>query len=232
LPIGNRLLASLPREDFLLLVRHLREIPMQQGQMLEEPGRPIDAVYFPQSGMISLIVRMPEDSAVEVGMVGREGAVGMAAGLGSGVSFISALVQVSGTALCISASRFRAAAGQSARIRDLIVRYAELQLGVIQQTAACNALHDVSARLCRWLLQTSDKIESDSIPFTHEFLAEMLGVRRSTISEIASRLQDEGIIRTHRGQFQVLRREELKKKSCACYEILRGYVDRLLPPQA
>lgn len=204
---------------------------MQQGHMLEEPGRAIDAVYFPQSGMISLIVRLPEDSTVEVGTVGREGAVGMTAGLGSGVSFISALVQVAGTALCISASRFRAAAGQSARIRDLIVRYAELQLGQIQQTAACNALHDVSARLCRWLLETSDKIESDSIPFTHEFLAEMLGVRRSTVSEIASRLQDAGIIHTHRGHFQVLSREELKKKSCACYDILRGYVDRLLPPQ-
>jgi CRP-like cAMP-binding protein len=232
LPTQNRLLASLPREDLLLLARHLREVPLQQGQVLEEPGRPIDAVYFPQSGMISLIVRMPEDSAVEVGAVGCEGAVGMVVGLASGVSFISALVQVSGTALCISASRFRAAAGQSSRIRDLIVRHAELQLGQIEQTAACNALHDVSARLCRWLMQTSDKIESDSIPFTHEFLAEMLGVRRSTVSEIASRLQDAGIIHTHRGHIEVLKRDALKKRTCDCYEILRRYVDRLLPPQA
>lgn len=172
----------------MLMARHLREIRIQQGEMLEEPGRSVDAVYFPRSGMISLIVQMPEDSSVEVGTVGSEGAVGMAAGLGSRVSFICALVQVSGSALCIPASRFRAAAGQSERIRDLIVTYSELQLGQIQQTAACNALHDVSGRLCRWLLQTSDKIESDTIPFTHEFLASMLGVRRPTVSQIASEL--------------------------------------------
>jgi CRP-like cAMP-binding protein len=155
--------------------------------MLEEAGRPIDAVYFPQTGMISLIVQMPEDTAVEVGTIGSEGAVGITAGLGSRISFITAMVQVSGTSLGISASRFRAAAGQSSRIRDLIVRHAELQLGQVQQTAACNALHEVSARLCRWLLQTNDKIASDTIPFTHEFLANMLGVRRSTISQIAEK---------------------------------------------
>jgi CRP-like cAMP-binding protein len=117
LEIRNRLLAS------LRIARHLREVPIEQGEMLEEPGHSVDAIYFPQTGMISLIVHMPEDSSVEVGTVGSEGAVGMAVGLGSRISFISALVQVSGIAVCIPASRFRAAAGQSARIRDLIVRY-------------------------------------------------------------------------------------------------------------
>src|SRR5262249_45341325 len=107
--------------------------------------------------MISLIVQMPEDSAIEVGTIGSEEAVGITAGLGSRISFITAMVQVSGASLCISASRFRAAAGQSARVRDIIVRYAEVQLDQVQQTAACNALHEASARLCRWLLQTSDK---------------------------------------------------------------------------
>jgi CRP-like cAMP-binding protein len=198
--------------------------------MLEEPGRSVEAVYFPQTGMVSLIVQMPEDSSVEVGTVGSEGAVGMAVGLGSRVSFICALVQVSGIALCVPASAFRAAAGQSVRIRDLIVRYSELQLGQIQQTAACNALHHVSGRLCRWLLQTSDKIESDTIPFTHEFLGNMLGVRRSTVSQIASMLQTEGIIRTNRGQIKLLKRRELKKRTCECYEIVQRHVDRLVPP--
>jgi CRP-like cAMP-binding protein len=179
--------------------------------------------------MISLIVQMPEDSAIEVGTIGPEGAVGMTAGLGSRISFITAMVQVSGTSLCISATRFRAAAGQSSRIRDLIVRYTEVQLGQVQQTAACNALHEVSARLCRWLLQTSDKIASDTIPFTHEFLADMLGVRRSSVSQIASRFQDAGIIRTHRGQIQLLKRAELEKNACVCYEIIRRHIDRLIP---
>jgi CRP-like cAMP-binding protein len=229
LEIRNRLLASLMPEELTLLARHLREVPIEQGEMLEEPGRSVDAVYFPQSGMISLIVQMPEDSSVEVGTVGSEGAVGMMVGLGSRVSFICALVQVSGIALCIPASRFRAAAGQSARIRDLIVRYSELQLGQIQQTAACNALHDVSARLCRWLLQTSDKINSDTIPFTHEFLANMLGVQRSTVSQIASELQAAGLLRTDRGQIELLKRKELENRACSCYEIIRRHVDRLVP---
>jgi CRP-like cAMP-binding protein len=214
----------------LKLLGHLREIDIQQGDLLEDAGRPPDAVYFPQTGMISLIVQMPEDRAIEVGTIGSEGAVGITAGLGSRISFITAMVQVAGTSLCISASRFRAAAGQSAHIRDLIVRHSEVQLGQIQQTAACNALHDASARLCRWLLQTSDKIASDTIPFTHEFLANMLAVRRPTISEIASALQDAGVIHTHRGHVKLLKRAELEKNACACYEIVRRHVDRLLPP--
>jgi CRP-like cAMP-binding protein len=209
--------------------RHLREVGIQQGEMIEEPGHSVDAVYFPQTGMISLIVQMPEDSTVEVGTVGSEGAIGMAVGLGSGISFVRALVQVSGTSLCISASAFRAAAGQSARIRDLIVRYSELQLGQVQQTAACNALHDVSSRLSRWLLQTSDKIESDTIPFTHEFLANVLGVRRPTISDIASEFQAAGLVHTNRGQIKLLKPNELKARACACYEIDRRHIDRLVP---
>jgi CRP-like cAMP-binding protein len=230
LEIRNRLLASLGKDDFKFLGRHLREVPIEQGEMLEEPGGFVDAVYFPQSGMISLIVQMPEDSTVEVGMVGSEGAVGMTVGLGSRASFISALVQVSGSALCIPASRFRTAANQSAHIRDLIVRYSELQLGQIQQTAGCNALHDVSGRLSRWLLQTSDRIDSDVIPFTHEFLGDMLGVRRSTISQTIAGFHGAGLLNSHRGQITLLKREALKKKACPCYEILRRHVDRLAAP--
>ena len=213
-----------------LLRRHLREVAIEQGQLLEEPARSVDAVYFPQSGMISLIVQMPEDSAVEVGTVGSEGAIGLAVGLGSRISFICALVQVSGVALSIPASPFRAAVDQSARLRDLVVRYSELQLGQIQQTAACNALHDVASRLSRWLLQTSDKTGSDTIPFTHEFLGRMLGVRRATISQVASRFQAEGLIETHRGQISLLKRDELRNRACPCYEIVRKHIDRLIPP--
>ena len=228
--LRNRILASLQGEDMAPLRRHLREVAIEQGQLLEEPGRAVDVVYFPQSGMISLIVQMAEDSAVEVGTVGSEGAIGLTVGLGSRTSFICALVQVSGVALSIPASPFRAAVEQSARLRDLVVRYSELQLGQIQQTAACNALHDVSSRLCRWLLQTADKTQSDVIPFTHEFLSRMLGVRRATISQVASTLQAEGLIDTRRGHIALLKREDLEKRACACYEIVRKHTDRLLPP--
>ena len=152
----NRLLASLTAADWALLKRSLHEVPLIQGEMLKEAGRPVDAVYFPLSGMVSLIVEMPEDRSIEVGTIGSEAAVGLAAGLGSGISSIGALVQVSGTSLCIPASRFRTAAAQSQHIRDLIFRYVELQMGQIQRTAACNALHDVGPRLSRWILQTND----------------------------------------------------------------------------
>src|SRR5579872_732772 len=167
-----------------LLRRHLRVVAIEQGELLEERGRRAEAVYFPQSGMVSLIVEMPEDQTVEVGVVGTESAIGITAGLGSRVASVSALVQVTGTSLCISASNFRTVAAQSQSIRDLIVRFHEMQLGQIQQTAACNALHDVGSRLSRWLLQTSDRIESNTIPFTREFLAKMLGVRRGTVSAV------------------------------------------------
>jgi CRP-like cAMP-binding protein len=229
LKIRNRLLASLNTEDLRLFGSHLREVPIEQGEMLEEPGTSVETVYFPQNGMISLIVQMPEDNSVEVGMVGSEGAVGMAVGLGSRVSLICALVQVSGTALCIPAWLFRNAAVQNVHIRDLIVRYSELQLGQIQQTAGCNALHAVPGRLCRWLLQTSDKIESDTIPFTHDFLGNMLGVRRSTVSQILSEFSAAGLLESHRGQITLLKRGELKKRACSCYEIVRRHIDRLLP---
>jgi CRP-like cAMP-binding protein len=227
--IRNRLLASLSGPDLSLLRRHLREVRIEQGEILEERGRPVDRVHFPETGMISLIVAMPEDRTVEVGTVGHEGAIALMAGLGSRISSIRALVQISGTALRISASHFRAAAAQSQRIRDMIVRSAELELGQIQQTAACNALHDASSRMCRWLLQTSDKTDSDLIPFTQEFIAQMLGVRRTTISLIAAKLQSGGLIHTHHGEIRILDRTGLQKEACECYEFIRRPVDRLVP---
>jgi CRP-like cAMP-binding protein len=230
-PNRNRLLASLRSEEFALLERHFREVPLTQGQILEERGQRVDAVYFPQSGMISLIVEMPEDETIEVGMVGSEGAVGINVGLGSRIASVAALVQVSGAAYKISAARFRAVTSDSRQLQDLIVRYNEMQIGQIQQTAACNALHDVESRLSRWLLQTSDRTNSDTIPFTREFLGKMLGVRRATISAVASGFESAGIIKTHRGTIKLVDRERLKKQACYCYDFLRKHVDRLVPKQ-
>jgi CRP-like cAMP-binding protein len=227
----NRLLASLKSEDLALLRRHLREVEIEQGDLLEERGRRVEAVYFPQSGLISLIVEMPEDKTVEVAVVGSESAVGITVGLGSRISSVSALVQISGTSWSISASHFRAAAMESQHIRGLIIRYHEMLFGQIQQTAACNALHDVGSRLSRWLLQTSDRIDSNTIPFTREFLGKMLGVRRGTVSAVAARFEEAGIIQTRRGQIRLLDRERLRKESCSCYETIRKHIDRLVPKQ-
>lgn len=225
----NRLLASLKSEDLSLLSPYFRKSPIEQGQIIEERGERVDAVHFPQSGMISLVVEMPEDRSVEVGTVGLEGGVGLSVGVGSRISSVTALVQVSGMSFCISASRFRSAAMHSQPIRDMINRYAELQLGQIEQTAACNALHDVPARLSRWLLQTSEKIERDTIPFTREFLGKMLGVQRGTITVAAAKFEAVGIIRTHRGQIELLNKKALRKHACSCYEVIHRHVDRLVP---
>jgi CRP-like cAMP-binding protein len=226
---SNRLLASLSAPDLSLLGRHLRQVAMEQGQTLESPGQTLDRIYFPQNGLISLIVTMAEDAALEVGTVGREGAIGMVAGLGSRISFIHALVQVSGTALSIPLSRFQSAANRSPRIRAMAARYNEVIIGQIQQTAACNGLHDVSSRLSRWLLQTSDRIDSDTVPFTQEFLGQMLGVQRTTISQAMSDLQAAGLVTTRHGQIRIASRAGLKKQACECYEIVQRHMDRLLP---
>jgi CRP-like cAMP-binding protein len=225
----NKLLASLKPNDFSLLSRYLREVPIEQGMLLEERGEWVEAVHFPQTGMISLIVEMPEDGSVEVATIGREGGVGLTIGLGSRVASVSAIVQVSGTSLCISASRFRSLAAQSHQIRDMSIRYAELQTGQIEQTAACNALHDIPGRLSRWLLQTADKIEDDTIPFTREFLGKMLGVQRGTISVVAAKFEADGLIHTHRGRIELLDKKGLKKRACSCYAFMRQHIDRLLP---
>lgn len=225
----NRLLASLRSEDFAALSRHLREVPLIQGQTLEERGERVDAVLFPQSGLISLIVETPEDRSVEVGTVGSESAIGLTVGLGSRIASVSALVQVSGSALCIPASRFRTATAQSHHLRDMIIRHTELQMGQIEQTAACNALHDVASRLSRWLLQTSDKINDDTIPFTREFLGKMLGVQRGTITVAAAKFEAAGLIHTRRGRIELLDKKALRKEACSCYEFIRRHIDRLVP---
>jgi CRP-like cAMP-binding protein len=225
----NRLLASMTGDEYALLARHLREVPISQGQLLEERGQRIDAVYFPQSGLVSLIVEMPEDETVEVGMIGSEGAIGLNGGLGSRIASITSLVQVSGVAFKVSASRFRGLVSQSQHLQNLIVRHNEMLAGQIQQTAACNALHDVESRLARWLLQTSDRTGSDVIPFTREFLGKMLGVRRGTVSAVAAKFEVAGLMKTRRGNITLLDRDRLTRQTCYCYGFLRRHVDRLVP---
>ena len=224
----NRLLDSLPPADLALLNRHLRLIPVEQGQMLEEPGRPTDRVYFPQTGMISLIVAMVEDCALEVGTVGKEGAIGLITGIGSRISAVQALVQVSGTAWRIPAARFASASARSPRIRTMIARYSDLLLAQVQQTAACNALHDATSRVCRWLLQTSDTIDSDRIPFTQEFLAEMLGVQRTTVSEVIRKLHTAGLVETRYREIHIVDRAKLRQQACECYDIIRKHMNRMV----
>ena len=219
-PLDNKLLAALPRHQFDLLAPHLTTVSLEQADVLAEPGDEFDQVYFPQSGMLSLLAVLRDGKAIETATVGREGVVGAMAGLGLYKSLVRVVVQLPMMVSKIPASQFRKAAAQSDAVRNMCIQYNEVLLSQARITAACNALHAVEARFCRWLLQSADRAESDTVALTHEFLAEMLGVRRTSVTEVASKIQAGGTISYTRGQITILDRSSLEKMSCECYQTL------------
>ena len=218
----NRLLAALSASDYALLQPHLKEVPLDAGAVLQDQGERIQYVYFPLSGMISLLSVMRDGKAIETVALGREGALGLVFGLGTSYAFARAVVQIAGRAARISSAQLQAGIKDSERLRDLMVRYAESRLLQTHQAAACNALHGAEARLSRWLLHTSDVIGEGLVPLTQEHLSQMLGVRRTTVTAIARELQRAGLIHYTRGRIAISDREKLKKSACECYDILRG----------
>jgi CRP-like cAMP-binding protein len=210
-----------------LLNPHLKETTLDQGLVLQEQGEPIEDVWFIDEGIVSLLVPMRHGEAVEVATIGREGAVGSLAGLGPRRSHTAAVVQVAGTGCRIQAARFRKIAEESADVRALISSYGEMLLIQVQQSAACNALHDVEQRLSRWLLQARDRVDENAIPLTHEFLSQMLGVSRPTVTVVAHTLQKVGLIRYHRGQIEILDRPGLEARACECYDVVRKNIDTI-----
>jgi CRP-like cAMP-binding protein len=171
--------------------------------------------------MISLLVTTGKGEMVETSSVGRDGAAGLLCGFGECSSFTRALVQIPGSFTTIPAARFELATSRSAPIQQLIIRYTGKLMGEAHQTAACNAIHDGSARLCRWLLQSADRTGSDYLPLTQELLADMLGVRRTTITLLAQELQRSGIVRYSRGKISILDRAALEARACECYHVIK-----------
>lgn len=226
----NYLLASLPENEYALLQPHLKDVPLKQGTVLAEQGEVIDQVHFPHSGMVSIVVVLSDDEkTVETATIGREGAVGAIAGLGERRAIARAIVQVEGHGARISARQLHAAVKQSPFLRDFIDRYQEMLLHQAQQSTACNALHEARPRLCRWLLQTHDHLDSDTVALTQEFLAQMLGVRRTTVTELARGLQSKGFVRYKRGKIEILDRQGLEECACECYEALRHQTEHYFP---
>jgi CRP-like cAMP-binding protein len=223
----NRFLATLPPHDFSLLAPHLRTAPLDQGVMLHDVGEKIKQVYFPHTGMVSLVAVMQSGATVETAAIGRAGVIGARAGLGAKSTFARAIVHLPGMAARLSAAQFHAAASQSQGILDLIVRYNDVLMAQIQQTVACNALHALEARLCRWLLQAHDCVDGDVIPLTQEFLGQMLGVRRTTVTFAARVLQSARLIRYRRGHIQILDRKTLQDLACECYAVVRQNADEV-----
>jgi CRP-like cAMP-binding protein len=227
----NRLLSALAAPDYALLQPHLREVPLEAGAVLHDPGERIQYVYFPLSGMISLLSVMRDGKAVETMALGREGALGLGFGVGTPHAVARAVVQIAGRAARISGTQFQAGLRESERLRDVMVRYSESRLFHTQQAAACNAVHGAESRLSRWLLQTSDIIGGGIVPVTQEHLSQMLGVRRTTVTAIARELQRTGLIRYTRGRIEIADREKLRKSACECYDVLRSHATQAPRPK-
>lgn len=225
----NRFLASLPARDLSLLAPHLRTVPLERGAVLHDAGDEMEYVYFPHTGMVSIVAVMRNGAMVETATIGRSGVVGATAGLGSRCAVGRAVVQIPGEAARLSCSLFQSAARESNPIRDLLVGYNDLVLAEIQQSVACNALHYLEARLCRWLLHTRDCVEADAIPLTQELLGQMLGVRRTTLTVVARLLQSAGMIRYRRGLIHIVDRAKLEENACECYGLVKRQVERLFP---
>jgi CRP-like cAMP-binding protein len=221
-PLGNRLLASLPREDFLLLAPHLQTGSLMAGSVLVEPGDEIAQVYFPSHGMISLLTVMEDGRAIETATVGRDGIVGAASAFGSTTSTVRATVQVQTRAAQIAAAPFRAAVAASQALQKMCIGDTEMLLLQARVNASCHALHPIEARFGRLLLETAETSGSDAIALTQEALSDRLGVRRTSITEAAHRLRAEGIIRCGRGMIRIIDRKRLAEAACECVRTLHS----------
>jgi CRP-like cAMP-binding protein len=224
-PAENQLINLLPRRDRVSLLAASESVQLDLGAVLCEPGQPTRHVYFPTSCYISLVSAIEGEPGLEVGMVGREGMLGAQLVLGVSAIPLHALVQGAGMARRISAARFRHALSASKALQLALNRYVYVLMAQLATSAACTRFHHVEPRLARWLLMTQDRAHSDSFHLTHEFLANMLGVRRVGITGAASDLQRHGLIRYHRGDITVLDRAGLEAAACSCYAADRRAYD-------
>jgi CRP-like cAMP-binding protein len=229
--LQNLLLAALPPEDFGLIAPHLGQVELERGRLIYDPGDRIDSVLFPHDGVISLMTLMDNGAAIESATIGREGALGLPAAVAPRTSLVRAIVQTPTRAARIGAAQLHEAWEKSPRIRELADRHGEALFGHAIQSVACNALHSVEARFCRWLLTCHDRISTDTIALTQEFLADMLGVQRTTVTAVARALQEKGAIRYRRGVVDIIDRSALEALACECYGVIRRTYERLLPSQ-
>ena len=227
-PLKNRLLASLSQADYERLKVHLEPVRFTYRRPLYSANKLIDFVYFLETGVGSLVSTMKNGAASEVGTIGNEGIVGLPVLLGDRQAPTSVYIQVPGAGIRMPSSVFLEAMEESASLRTLMLHYAHAFFNQVAQSAACSHHHSLEQRCCRWLLMTRDRMDSDEFLLTHEFLAMMLGVRRSGVTVAASMLQRAGLIRYTRGRITIRDRQGLTKRSCECYEISKREFDRLL----
>jgi CRP-like cAMP-binding protein len=225
---SNAILASLSASDTASLQPHLQHIHLQQKTVLYETGELVKEVYFPVNAVISLVVTLATGETTESAMVGNDGAVGMGSALDGKIAISRAIVQLSGHAMVCDPSTFKAAALQSEKLISTVMRHEQTLFAQSQQSTACMANHEVEARLCRWLLRARDLSGSDELPFTQEFLGEMLGVRRTSVTTVAHALQGAGIVKYSRGRIHIVDVERLRESACECYETVKEQYEMLI----
>ena len=225
---GNRLLEALPREEYERLSPHIEVVKLATGKIIYNVGEIVRHAYFPKSGMLSLLSITEKGRSIEVGMIGNEGMAGIPIILRSSVAPYQVMVQLPALAVRIHGTVLREAFGRGGRLQDLLLRYTNTLLIQVAQSAACNRFHTVEQRLCRWLLICRDRVETDTIPLTQEFLSQMLGVPRSSVTAVAGALQEKRFIRYSRGKITILERSRLEAASCECYRFVREEFRQLL----
>lgn len=227
---SNHVLASLPAADLDLLLPHLQFVELPQETILFEAGGTISRIYFPHGGIVSLVVELSSGEMIEAAMIGREGVVGGLAALDGNVSVSRAIIQVAGAASAVDVDVVRRLADHSVGFRTTLIKHEQLLLAQSQQSAACNATHTLEARLSRWLLRCRDLIGGDDIALTQEFVAQMLGVRRTSVSIVANTLQQAGFIKYKRGHIRLLDVHGLRESACECYGAVKAVSDHLIGP--
>jgi CRP-like cAMP-binding protein len=229
---GNHFLDSLDAADTGALQPQLKRVELKRDQALAEAGKPLVRIILPIDCVISVIIVMRDGRQVESRTIGRESGFGLLNALGSDLSFESVIVQVAGAAFTLPRNRLADAASRSPTLLRQIVRHAQATIVQAAQSTACNALHDVRQRLCRWLLLTQDRLGRDQLALTQEHLSIMLGVQRTTVTAIASQMQRDGIITYSRGKLTVLDRAALLAGACECYAVIERSAQRTLHPPA
>ena len=228
-PQQNLLLAALPGEVMERLLPHLELVEMPLGMVLYESGDTLRHVYFPTDSIVSLLYVMESGASAEISVVGNDGVIGVALFMGGESTTSRAIVQSAGFAYRLLGQRMKDEFNRHGELLHLMLRYSQALITQMAQTAVCNRHHSIDQQLCRWLLLSLDRLESNELVMTQELIASMLGVRRESITEAAGKLQRLGVIQYQRGHITVLNRASLENLCCECYQVVKQEYDRLLP---
>jgi CRP-like cAMP-binding protein len=228
-PRENRLLAALPADEYKMLLPALEPVALARGMALYESGRPQPYLYFPATGIVSLLYLLESGAATEIALCGREGVVGVSLFMGGGATPSRAVVQIAGHGWRMRAGPMKKSFDRGGALQPLLLRFTQALITQMTQTGVCNRHHSVEQQVCRWLLLALDRVGPGSIEMTQERIAHLLGVRREGVTEAAGRLQVDGLIRYSRGRIRVLERGGLEQRVCECYGVVKAEYDRLAP---